>query len=164
MIRQFFAYYRPHRGLFLLDFSCAVFNQHGDLIANAPHMPVHLGSMGESIKTVIRENHGKMKAGNVYVLNAPYNGGTHLPDVTLVMAVDLPTSAPPGYPSPVAATRFHLAVRAHHADVGGRAPGSMPVGLRAAPGTLPRAVDDTIAVGPRWRGPARSPAPSDGRR
>src|SRR5262249_40878826 len=62
-----------------LDFSCALFNPDGNLIANAPHMPVHLGSMGESIKTVIRENRVTMKPGNVYVLNAPYNGGTHLP-------------------------------------------------------------------------------------
>src|SRR6266851_3387770 len=70
-----------------LDFSCALFDAEGNLIANAPHMPVHLGSMGESIKTVIRLNAGKMKLGNVYVLNAPYNGGTHLPDVTVITPV-----------------------------------------------------------------------------
>src|SRR5688500_12488562 len=70
-----------------LDFSCALFDADGNLIANAPHMPVHLGSMGESIKTVIRLNSGKMKPGNVYVLNAPYNGGTHLPDVTVITPV-----------------------------------------------------------------------------
>jgi 5-oxoprolinase (ATP-hydrolysing) len=70
-----------------LDFSCALFDADGNLIANAPHMPVHLGSMGESIKTVIRLNAGKMKPGNVYVLNAPYNGGTHLPDVTVITPV-----------------------------------------------------------------------------
>src|SRR5260221_14266071 len=70
-----------------LDFSCALFDADGNLIANAPHMPVHLGSMGESIKTVIRRNAGKMKAGDVYVLNDPYNGGTHLPDVTVITPV-----------------------------------------------------------------------------
>ena len=70
-----------------LDFSCALFDADGNLIANAPHMPVHLGSMGESIKTVIRLNAGKMKPGDVYVLNAPYNGGTHLPDVTVITPV-----------------------------------------------------------------------------
>src|SRR3989449_6782883 len=70
-----------------LDFSCALFDAEGNLIANAPHMPVHLGSMGESVKTVIRLNARKMKPGNVYVLNAPYNGGTHLPDVTVITPV-----------------------------------------------------------------------------
>src|SRR3546814_7362939 len=64
----------------LLDCSCAIFDPDGNLVANAPHMPVHLGSMGESIKTVIRENKATMRPGNVYALNAPYNGGTHLPD------------------------------------------------------------------------------------
>ncbi len=70
-----------------LDFSCALFDAQGNLIANAPHMPVHLGSMGESIKTVIRRNAGRMKPGDVYVLNDPYNGGTHLPDVTVITPV-----------------------------------------------------------------------------
>src|SRR4030081_1655604 len=70
-----------------LDFSCALFDAEGNLIANAPHMPVHLGSMGESIKTVIAKNAGKMKPGDVYVLNDPYNGGTHLPDVTVITPV-----------------------------------------------------------------------------
>jgi 5-oxoprolinase (ATP-hydrolysing) len=74
-----------------LDFSCAIFDHDGNLVANAPHMPVHLGSMGESIKAVMRKNAGSMKAGDVYVLNDPYNGGTHLPDVT----VTTPTSAAP---------------------------------------------------------------------
>src|SRR5439155_26537104 len=72
-----------------LDFSCALFDAAGNLIANAPHMPVHLGSMGESIKTVIAKNAGKMKPGDVYVLNDPYNGGTHLPDVTVITPVYL---------------------------------------------------------------------------
>ena len=70
-----------------LDFSCALFDPAGDLIANAPHMPVHLGSMSESVKTVIRERVGTMNPGDVYVLNAPYNGGTHLPDVTVITPV-----------------------------------------------------------------------------
>ncbi|MBL8385501.1 MAG: hydantoinase B/oxoprolinase family protein [Burkholderiales bacterium] len=100
-----------------LDFSCAVFNQHGDLIANAPHMPVHLGSMGESIKTVIRENAGRMKAGNVYVLNAPYNGGTHLPDITVITPV---------FDEAGREILFYVGSRGHHADVGGISPGSVP--------------------------------------
>src|SRR5213076_1938476 len=70
-----------------LDFSCAIFDAGGNLIANAPHMPVHLGSMGESIQTVIRAHRGAMRPGDVYVLNAPYNGGTHLPDVTVITPV-----------------------------------------------------------------------------
>ncbi len=100
-----------------LDFSCAVFNQAGELIANAPHMPVHLGSMGESIRTVIRENTGKMKAGNVYVLNAPYNGGTHLPDITVITPV---------FDDAGRHILFYVGSRGHHADIGGVTPGSMP--------------------------------------
>ena len=100
-----------------LDFSCAVFNQAGELIANAPHMPVHLGSMGESIRTVIRENTGKMKAGNVYVLNAPYNGGTHLPDITVITPV---------FDDAGKNILFYVGSRGHHADIGGITPGSMP--------------------------------------
>ncbi|MCG8692622.1 MAG: hydantoinase B/oxoprolinase family protein, partial [Minwuiales bacterium] len=104
-----------------LDFSCAVFDQDGELIANAPHMPVHLGSMDESIKTVIRENQGTMAAGDVYVLNAPYNGGTHLPDITVITPVfGLPGS---GHEQEI---QFYVASRGHHADVGGTTPGSMP--------------------------------------
>jgi 5-oxoprolinase (ATP-hydrolysing) len=97
-----------------LDFSCAVFNAAGELIANAPHMPVHLGSMDRSVETVIALN-PDMKPGDAFLLNAPYNGGTHLPDITAV--------------TPVFDTRrrllFFVAARGHHADVGGRAPGSM---------------------------------------
>ncbi|HEY6132920.1 MAG TPA: hydantoinase/oxoprolinase family protein, partial [Rubrivivax sp.] len=94
-----------------LDFSCALFNAAGELIANAPHMPVHLGSMGESIKTVISENAGRMSPGDVYVLNDPYHGGTHLPDVTVVTPVYLqPGDARPS---------FYVASRGHHADIGG---------------------------------------------
>ena len=100
-----------------LDFSCAIFDQSGHLIANAPHMPVHLGSMGESIQTVIHENAGLMREGDVYVLNDPYHGGTHLPDVTVITPVFLPK-----HPEPV----FYVGSRGHHADIGGISPGSMP--------------------------------------
>ncbi len=102
-----------------LDFSCALFDAQGNLIANAPHMPVHLGSMGESIKTVIRENEGRMSPGDVYVLNDPYHGGTHLPDVTVITPVYLAGSAPD---KPL----FYVGSRGHHADIGGTTPGSMP--------------------------------------
>ncbi len=100
-----------------LDFSCAVFDEHGDLIANAPHMPVHLGSMSESIKTVIRERQGDMLKGDAYVLNAPYNGGTHLPDVTIIKPV---------FNDAGDKVIFYVASRGHHADIGGMTPGSMP--------------------------------------
>ena len=98
-----------------LDFSCALFDAEGNLIANAPHMPVHLGSMGESIKTVIRENAGKMQPGDVYALNDPYHGGTHLPDVTVITPVYLGNQP-----------TFYVGSRGHHADIGGTTPGSMP--------------------------------------
>jgi 5-oxoprolinase (ATP-hydrolysing) len=100
-----------------LDFSCALFDAEGNLIANAPHMPVHLGSMGESIKTVIRENHATMAPGDVYVLNDPYHGGTHLPDVTVITPVYLRDHEQP---------LFYVGSRGHHADIGGTTPGSMP--------------------------------------
>ncbi len=100
-----------------LDFSCALFSAAGELIANAPHMPVHLGSMSESIKTVIERN-PVMQAGDVYVLNDPYHGGTHLPDVTVVTPVYLDTAD--------AKPSFYVASRGHHADIGGTTPGSMP--------------------------------------
>ncbi|MFZ0756496.1 MAG: hydantoinase B/oxoprolinase family protein, partial [Trebonia sp.] len=111
-----------------LDFSCAIFDADGGLIANAPHIPVHLGSMGESIKMVISRNKGRMKPGDVYVLNDPYHGGTHLPDVTVVTPVFAPPSAPPTFPE---APRqpdiwFYVASRGHHAEIGGVSPGSMP--------------------------------------
>ncbi len=104
-----------------LDFSCALFDTDGNLIANAPHMPVHLGSMGESIKTVIRENAGRMTPGDVFVLNDPYHGGTHLPDITVITPV---------YVGGAATDRplFYVGSRGHHADVGGITPGSMPPG------------------------------------
>jgi 5-oxoprolinase (ATP-hydrolysing) len=100
-----------------LDFSCALFDADGNLIANAPHMPVHLGSMGESIKTVIRLNAGRMAPGDVFVLNAPYNGGTHLPDITVITPV---------FDDAGARILFYVGSRGHHADVGGITPGSMP--------------------------------------
>jgi 5-oxoprolinase (ATP-hydrolysing) len=99
-----------------LDFSCAVFDADGGLIANAPHMPVHLGSMGESIKIVARRNAGRMRPGDVYVLNDPYHGGTHLPDVTVVTPVF----------GRAGRILFYVASRGHHAEIGGITPGSMP--------------------------------------
>ncbi len=110
-----------------LDFSCAIFDRHGNLVANAPHMPVHLGSMGESVRTVIarrgRETDGRgMLPGDAYALNAPYDGGTHLPDITVVM----PIFVDPGDVTPA----WFVAARGHHADIGGIAPGSMPPASR----------------------------------
>jgi len=101
-----------------LDFSCAVFDAEGGLIANAPHMPVHLGSMGESIKMVIKRNPGLMRRGDVYVLNDPYHGGTHLPDITVVTPVFSSTGSDDIW--------FYVASRGHHAEIGGISPGSMP--------------------------------------
>ena len=100
-----------------LDYSCALFDGDGDLIANAPHMPVHLGSMGESIKTVMRKNRGLMAPGDVFMLNSPFSGGTHLPDATVVMPIFSEGSAE---------ILFYVAARGHHADIGGITPGSMP--------------------------------------
>ena len=100
-----------------LDFSCALFDAAGNLIANAPHMPVHLGSMGESIKTVMNANAGKMRSGDVFMLNDPYHGGTHLPDVTVISPVFDETGAD---------ILFYVGSRGHHADIGGTTPGSMP--------------------------------------
>jgi 5-oxoprolinase (ATP-hydrolysing) len=100
-----------------LDFSCALFDPGGNLVANAPHMPVHLGSMSESIRTVIRERREAMSPGDVYMLNAPYNGGTHLPDITVITPV---------FDAAGREILFFVASRGHHADVGGTTPGSMP--------------------------------------
>ncbi|MFM7450240.1 MAG: hydantoinase B/oxoprolinase family protein [Leptolyngbyaceae cyanobacterium] len=104
-----------------LDFSCAIFDQQGQLVANAPHIPVHLGSMGESVISLLRDKGDRLKPGDVYVSNNPYNGGTHLPDITVI--------------TPVFASQgdsrvplFFVASRGHHADVGGITPGSMPPG------------------------------------
>jgi 5-oxoprolinase (ATP-hydrolysing) len=104
-----------------LDFSCAVFDREGQLIANAPHMPVHLGSMGESVQEVLRRHADRMQPGDAFALNAPYAGGTHLPDVTVVMPVFLEGAARP---------QFFVAARGHHADIGGITPGSMPADSR----------------------------------
>jgi 5-oxoprolinase (ATP-hydrolysing) len=104
-----------------LDFSCAVFDGDGQLIANAPHMPVHLGSMGESVRTVIVRNAGRMRAGDVYMLNDPYHGGTHLPDITVITPV---------FDDAGARVLFYVGARGHHADVGGITPGSMPPASR----------------------------------
>ncbi|WP_165989978.1 hydantoinase B/oxoprolinase family protein [Streptomyces sp. YIM 98790] len=103
-----------------LDFSCALFDSEGNLIANAPHIPVHLGSMGESIKEVLRRNAGTMRPGDVYAINDPYHGGTHLPDVTVVT----PVFDGSGGPRPE--LLFLVASRGHHAEIGGITPGSMP--------------------------------------
>ena len=110
-----------------LDYSCAVFDRGGALIANAPHMPIHLGSMGESVKVVIaarqRGLDGRgMRPGDVYALNAPYNGGTHLPDITVIM----PVFDGDGPSATAAEPLFYVASRGHHADIGGITPGSMP--------------------------------------
>ncbi|MDU9003023.1 hydantoinase B/oxoprolinase family protein [Sedimentitalea todarodis] len=98
-----------------LDFSCAIFDVNGDLVANAPHVPVHLGSMSDSVKTVMRENAGDIHEGDAFMLNSPYNGGTHLPDVTVITPVFSNGTAV-----------FWLGSRGHHADIGGRTPGSAP--------------------------------------
>ena len=103
-----------------LDFSCALFDAQGNLIANAPHMPVHLGSMGESVRSVIRDNASStsgMRAGDVYMLNDPYRGGTHLPDITVITPV---------FDAAGKNLLFYVGSRGHHADIGGITPGSMP--------------------------------------
>jgi 5-oxoprolinase (ATP-hydrolysing) len=143
-----------------LDFSCALFDADGDLVANAPHLPVHLGSMGASVRAVL-ERHGEaLRPGDAYLLNSPYAGGTHLPDLTVVtpvfiegLAEEVTTAAPgpsaeevtaaprglrdagrpavPGRPAATGQRLFFVASRAHHADVGGITPGSMPPGSRS---------------------------------
>jgi 5-oxoprolinase (ATP-hydrolysing) len=99
-----------------LDFSCAIFDRSGSLVANAPHMPVHLGSMDRAVETVIRESTGTIAPGDVYAINAPYNGGTHLPDITVCTPV---------FDDAGAQILFWVASRGHHADIGGVSPGSM---------------------------------------
>ncbi len=99
-----------------LDFSCALFDREGRLIANAPHMPVHLGSMDRSVESIIRDNKGRIRPGDVFALNAPYNGGTHLPDITVCTPV---------FDERGETILFWTASRGHHADIGGTAPGSM---------------------------------------
>jgi 5-oxoprolinase (ATP-hydrolysing) len=104
-----------------LDFSCALFDPDGNLVANAPHMPVHLGSMGASVHQVIAANAGTMRPGDVYAVNDPYHGGTHLPDVTVVTPVYARDAT-----SAEARPLFFVASRGHHAEIGGLTPGSMP--------------------------------------
>ena len=124
-----------------LDFSCALFDAAGNLVANAPHIPVHLGSMGESIRTIIadrgsgRDGRG-IRRGDAYALNAPYRGGTHLPDITVIMPVFAGDGESPD---------FFVAARGHHADVGGTTPGSMPPDSRSVEeeGVL---LDDVLVV------------------
>ncbi|MFG3296928.1 hydantoinase B/oxoprolinase family protein [Streptomyces sp. NPDC048179] len=104
-----------------LDFSCALFDPDGNLVANAPHIPVHLGSMGTSVKEVIRRRGTSMRPGDTYAVNDPYHGGTHLPDVTVVTPV---------FDTEGDRIRFYVASRGHHAEIGGIAPGSMPANSR----------------------------------
>jgi 5-oxoprolinase (ATP-hydrolysing) len=99
-----------------LDFSCAIFDHHGQLVANAPHIPVHLGSMSESVQALISTHENNIKPGDVFAANNPYNGGTHLPDITVITPVFLNANFP----------TFYVASRGHHADIGGITPGSMP--------------------------------------
>jgi 5-oxoprolinase (ATP-hydrolysing) len=145
-----------------LDFSCAIFDHGGNLVANAPHMPVHLGSMGESIKAVMQKNAGRMRAGDVYMLNDPYNGGTHLPDVTVISPV---------FDEAGKEILFYVGSRGHHADIGGTTPGSMPPDSRhieeegvlidnfklvdGADGVLREAETRALLASARW--PARNP-------
>jgi 5-oxoprolinase (ATP-hydrolysing) len=98
-----------------LDFSCAIFDAGGGLVANAPHVPVHLGAMGESVRTVLRHRAGTLRPGDVVALNNPYNGGTHLPDITVITPVFDPAGEH---------IRFFVGSRGHHADIGGITPGS----------------------------------------
>ncbi len=100
-----------------LDFSCAIFDQQGELVANAPHIPVHLGSMSESVRSLITANGQEIKPGDVYLLNNPYEGGTHLPDVTVITPV---------FDDKKQQILFYVASRGHQADIGGITPGSMP--------------------------------------
>jgi 5-oxoprolinase (ATP-hydrolysing) len=104
-----------------LDFSCALFDPDGDLVANAPHIPVHLGSMGTTVKEVIRRRASAMKPGDVYAVNDPYHGGTHLPDITVVTPV---------FDTAGENVLFYVASRGHHAEIGGITPGSMPANSR----------------------------------
>ncbi|MBB5931680.1 hydantoinase B/oxoprolinase family protein [Streptomyces echinatus] len=111
-----------------LDFSCALFDPDGNLVANAPHIPVHLGSMGTSVKEVIRRRGSAMRPGDTYAVNDPYHGGTHLPDVTVITPVFDTDRAADTQREP--RLLFHVASRGHHAEIGGIAPGSMPAHSR----------------------------------
>ena len=109
-----------------LDFSCAIFDQNGQLVANAPHIPVHLGSMSESVQALIKDKNNTLQPGDVYISNNPYNGGTHLPDITVITPVFISESSQKSAAPSGAAPIFYLASRGHHADIGGITPGSMP--------------------------------------
>ena len=113
-----------------LDFSCAIFDRQGELVANAPHIPVHLGSMGESVKALIASNHTPFKPGDTFISNNPFNGGTHLPDITAITPVFIPTPSIQSSQTAPSSTQplFFVASRGHHADIGGITPGSMPPG------------------------------------
>ena len=144
-----------------LDFSCALFDAEGNLVANAPHVPVHLGAMGESVRVVLSSRRGSLKPGDSVALNDPFHGGTHLPDVTVVTPVFDETGT---------AIRFFVANRSHHADIGGVTPGSMPPDSRTleeegvllddfllvAAGEFREAAFREILTTAKW--PARSPA------
>ena len=99
------------------DFSCAIFDENGDLVANAPHVPVHLGSMSESVRVILRQNKDHIKPGDVFMMNNPFNGGTHLPDVTVITPV---------FDKEGTRILYTVASRGHHADIGGKTPGSAP--------------------------------------
>ncbi len=109
-----------------LDFSCAIFDQQGELVANAPHIPVHLGSMGESVKALIEAQGEAFAPGDVFVSNNPYNGGTHLPDITAITPVFIDPESADTSPTNSTQPLFFVASRGHHADIGGITPGSMP--------------------------------------
>ena len=109
-----------------LDFSCAIFDGFGELVANAPHIPVHLGSMSESVKSLIEAKGDNIKPGDVYVLNNPYNGGTHLPDITVITPVFDIQDSQSEIQNLKSKILFYVASRGHHADIGGMTPGSMP--------------------------------------
>ncbi|WP_375280766.1 hydantoinase B/oxoprolinase family protein [Pseudooctadecabacter sp.] len=100
-----------------LDFSCAIFDHNGDLVANAPHVPVHLGSMSGSVRSILSQNAGKIRPGDVFMMNNPFNGGTHLPDVTVITPV---------FDDAGETIIYTVASRGHHADIGGTTPGSAP--------------------------------------
>ncbi|MFI7685675.1 hydantoinase B/oxoprolinase family protein [Streptomyces griseoaurantiacus] len=108
-----------------LDFSCALFDPEGNLVANAPHIPVHLGSMGTAVREIVRRRAGGMRPGDAYAVNDPYHGGTHLPDITVIT----PVFGEAGTPS-AGRVLFHVASRGHHAEIGGLTPGSMPADSR----------------------------------
>ena len=144
-----------------LDFSCAIFDVDGDLVANAPHIPVHLGSMSDSVKSIIRQRAGTIRPGDVYMLNAPYNGGTHLPDVTVITPVFSDAGV---FDEADGEILFYVASRGHHAEIGGITPGSMPPDSRhideegvlidnfqlVAAGRLLEAETEALFLGAKW--------------